>query len=167
VGAVAEGLFGDGQEDEPAAFHALDFAFGDGEFGRVDEIVGGVDVHDVGLDGFEFGGGIVIARGIDGVEKIVGVESGGEARHGGGKIFIGGIAGGEIFLHVEGSAAGDDQKIGGNLQGGTRLRGCSRHFSSRDPGGCPSITILRQMRLRPAICTGWQARGIRASMKSV
>jgi len=123
VGAVAEGLFGSGQEDEPAAFHALDFAFGDAEFGRVDEIVGGVDVHDVGLDGFEFGGGIVIARGIDGVEKIVGVESGGEACHGGGKIFIGGIAGGEIFLHVEGSAAGDDQKIGGDLQGGARLRG--------------------------------------------
>ena len=40
------------------------------------------------FDGFEFGGGIVIAGGIDGVEKIVGVESGrGEAGHGGGKKF--------------------------------------------------------------------------------
>ena len=50
VGAVAEGLLGDGEEDELAVFDALDFAcWADAEFGRVDEIVGGVDVHDVGL----------------------------------------------------------------------------------------------------------------------
>ena len=30
----------------------------------------------------------------------------------------------------------------------------------------PSITILRHIRLRPAICTGKQAIGISASMKS-
>ena len=123
VCAVAKSLFRGRQEDELAVFHALDFLFGDAKFGRVDEIIRGVDVHDVGLDGFKFGGGIVIARGIDGIEKIVGIESGGEARHCGGKIFVGGIARGEIFLRVQGSAAGDDQKIGGDFEGGARLRG--------------------------------------------
>ena len=38
--AVAMGLVGDGNQDEPSFFHALDFAFGNAEFRRVDKIVG-------------------------------------------------------------------------------------------------------------------------------
>ena len=41
--------------DESSVFHALDFPVGDAEFGRIDEIVRGVDVHDVRGNFLELG----------------------------------------------------------------------------------------------------------------
>jgi hypothetical protein len=122
VRAMAKGLLGNGQEDELPVLDAMNFAFGNPEIGRIDEIIGGIDVQDVSLNGFKFGGRIVVSGRIDGVEEIVGIESTGEANHRGSEKLVRGIASGKIFPHVQGSAAGDDEEIGGDLQSGTRLR---------------------------------------------
>ena len=129
--AVTEGLFGDGEQDKFAVLHASDFALGDTEFGWIDEIVSGVDVHDMRLNLFKLCRGVVISRGIDGVEKIVGVDRSGDACHGGGEIFVSSIARRQIFLHVQRSAAGDDQKIAGDLQAPTRLFSVCLLYTSR------------------------------------
>jgi len=58
VRSVAEGLFGERRAgDEPAVFHAIDFASRSRFVVGLMKIVGGVDVHDAGLDGFRVGGG--------------------------------------------------------------------------------------------------------------
>ena len=51
VGAVAAGLVGDGDEDELCVRHLFGEFFGDAKLGWVDEVVGGVDVHDRDGDG--------------------------------------------------------------------------------------------------------------------
>ena len=76
VGAVAAGGVGDGDEDELRVGHAGDHLFGDAELGRVDEVVGGVDPEDGRGDGGELGLGVVVARGVDVVEEVVGVGVG-------------------------------------------------------------------------------------------
>ena len=76
VGAVTAGGVGDGDEDEFGVRHLRDDFFGDAQLGRIDEVVGGVDPEDRGGDGGELGRGVVVARGVDVVEEVVGVGVG-------------------------------------------------------------------------------------------
>src|SRR6266849_3943832 len=57
---VASRLLADRQEDEPRVFHFFDFAVGDAQLRRVDEVVRGIDVHDVRGDFLELRRWIVI-----------------------------------------------------------------------------------------------------------
>ena len=73
VGAVAAGCVGGGDEDELGVRHLLDQLLGDAQLRRVDEVVGGVDPEDGGGDGVELRLGVVVARGVDVVDEVVGV----------------------------------------------------------------------------------------------
>jgi hypothetical protein len=44
---------------------------------------------------------------------------------------VGSITGGKIVLHVQRSTAGNDQKVDGNLQAGTRFGGMVASFPGR------------------------------------
>ena len=74
VGAVAAGFGGRGDVDELAARDSLDLLLADTEVGRIDEVVGGVDEHDGDFDLVEFGFGVVVARGLEVVDEVVGVD---------------------------------------------------------------------------------------------
>ena len=84
MGAVAVGLVGDmGDEDELGVRHLLDEFFGDAELGRVNEVVGGVDVHDRNGDAVEVRARVVVARGVTSVvDEVVGVVCGVHAGRG-------------------------------------------------------------------------------------
>ena len=104
---------GDGNEDELGVRHSRDQFFGDAELGRVDEIVGGVDPEDRSGDGGELRLGVVVARGVDVVEEVVGVGVSGEAGKSSIGISLGLGARGEVLLHLERSRAGDRDQIVG------------------------------------------------------
>ena len=55
--AVSMGLIGGRQQHETSAFHALDFAFRDAQFRRVDEVVGRVHLGQGGFDSLQSGEG--------------------------------------------------------------------------------------------------------------
>ena len=73
MGAVPASPIADGNQDILPAFHALDLAFQDSQFRRVDLIVGRVDRNQRRLDRLEVGRGIVIARSVKRIEHIVGI----------------------------------------------------------------------------------------------
>src|SRR5580692_2916876 len=75
VRAVTMGLFRSRQQKKSSILYALDLALGDAEFRRIDEIIRGIDEHHLGANGLQFRGGIVVARGVYRIEKIVGVEA--------------------------------------------------------------------------------------------
>src|SRR6185437_9770866 len=74
VGAVAVGLVGDGDEDELRVRHFPGELFGDAELGRIDVVVGGVDVHDRDGDAAEVGLGVVVPRGVHVIDHVVRVD---------------------------------------------------------------------------------------------
>ena len=71
--AVPPGLIARGNQDEAPAFHPLDFPLHNAQLRRIDLIVGRVDGQERSLDAFESRRGIVIARGIELVEHVVGI----------------------------------------------------------------------------------------------
>jgi len=111
VGAVAAGGVGDGYEDELCIRHLRDHLFGDAEFRRVDEVVCGVDPEDGSGDGRELRRGVVVARGVDVVEEVVGIGVGDVAGDDAVDVGFGLSAGGVVFLELERSAARDDDQV--------------------------------------------------------
>lgn len=113
VGAVAAGGVADGKEDELCVGHQWGHLFGNAEFRWVDEVVSRVDPEDGRRDGGEFGRGVVVARGVDVVEEVVcvgvGVAGGDAAVDVGFDLGAGGV----VLLELEGSAAGDEEKVVG------------------------------------------------------
>lgn len=101
VGAVAVSLIGDGDEDELGVRHLLGEFFGDAELGWVDEVVGGTDVHHGDGDLREVGLGVVVARGVDVIDEVVGVGVGVHAIEDIVDVFLGGGASGRGFLQYE------------------------------------------------------------------
>src|ERR1019366_1502237 len=53
--AVSVRLFGNWQQYESSFLYLLDFLLGDPQFGRIDEVIGGVDEHHRSLNEAEFG----------------------------------------------------------------------------------------------------------------
>ena len=78
---------------------------------------------------------------------------------------FGGVAGREVLLHLEGRepAMSSISSALRRPSSGSLLYSPSFHAGSRSMA---SMNILRHMRLRPAIWTGRQAKGIRASTNS-
>ena len=73
--AVAAGLLADRDQHVLAALHALDLPLEDPQLGRVDLIVGGVDRDQRRPDALEPGRGVVVARGVERVQHVVGIEA--------------------------------------------------------------------------------------------
>jgi hypothetical protein len=142
VGAVAAGGISDGEKDELRVGHQWNHFFCHAEFGRVDEVVGGVDPKDRSGDGGEFGRGVVVAGGVDVVEEVVGIRVG---VAGGDAVVDVGLdlgAGGVVLLELERSAAGEEEEIVGEgdaldglggvlavLPGGVVADGLHRHVA--------------------------------------
>ena len=111
VGSVAAGGVGDGDEDELCVRHLCDHLFGDAKFWWVDEVVGGVDPEDGSGDGRELRRWVVVARGVDVVEEVVGVGVGDVVGDDAVDVGFGLDAGGVVFLELEWSAASDDDEV--------------------------------------------------------
>ncbi len=120
---MAAGLVGDGEEDEAAVLEAADHLLGEAEFGGVDEVVGGVDPHHVGGDLLQLGRGIVVARGIELVELVVGIRVLDPVVNPLGQPGVGGVAGRVVLLHLQRRAAGNDREVLGGAQALDRLLG--------------------------------------------
>ena len=74
MSAVAARPIAKWDHDGFAALHADDLSLENAEFGGIDEIVGRVNGQQLCFDLFEIGAGIIIARGIERVEGVVGVH---------------------------------------------------------------------------------------------
>ncbi len=74
VGAVAAGRVARRDHHRAAAPDAHDRPLQDAQLGRVDLVVGEVDRQQRGRDLLQVGGWVVVARGVDLVEQVVGVE---------------------------------------------------------------------------------------------
>lgn len=111
MGAVAASGVGDWDEDEFGVGHLCDQLFCDAQLRWVDEVIGGVDPKDWGGDGGEFWRGVVVARGVDVVDEVVGIgvrDVGGD-----GFVDVGFDLSSRwvVLLELEGSAAGEDEEI--------------------------------------------------------
>ena len=104
------GPVGSRQQHETPAFHALDFALRQPKFGRVDEIIGRVDLGQGDFDFLERRRGIVIAGCAHLVEQIVGVQFFEFALHELLQELVRGIPSRERELHLNGSTPGDHQE---------------------------------------------------------
>src|SRR5262245_42737029 len=77
-GSMAAGVFAGRYQVKPAVLHALEFAFRDSGFRRIAFIVSRIDRQERGLNPFEAGRWVVVARRLPLVKKVIGV--GGERR---------------------------------------------------------------------------------------
>ena len=120
------------------------------------------------LDPLEPGRGIVVARRVDLVDQVVGIERGACA-------CSAGVRGSDrpsrgvasVVLHEQRRAAGDQQQV--DRACAAPSAGCARVLAAlpgRIVAGSRPRSSTRHRRLRPTIATGWQASGISASMKS-
>src|SRR6185437_11487292 len=123
VGAVAVGLVGDGDEDELRVRHFPGELFGDAELGRIDVVVGGVDVHDGDGDAAEVGLGVVVPRGVHVIDHVVRVDVRGGALEVVVDVLLGGGASGCGLLEHERSGAHDEEHLVGGADAVERLGG--------------------------------------------
>ena len=111
-------------QDKARLGHAFHFALGNAEFGRVDEIVGGINPQHRHGDFFQQRRGVVVARTVVPIQRIVGVVV---ARHETGIALVERFfrleSRGKLVLQQDGVGAGDDRKVGGGAQSLGRRRG--------------------------------------------
>ena len=165
--AVAARLIAGWNQNIAAALHALDLTLQNSQLGRVHLIVRRIDGVERGLDLFQVRRRVVIARAVVLVNHVVGVgpailrlavKPALEGR-------VGLIARGILLQQLQGARGHHEES---EFSGIIPLRRLSVYSPPLNSGSfvIESITILRSMRLRPAISTGAEASGIRASMKS-
>jgi hypothetical protein len=112
VGSVATGGVADGDKHETGLRHFGEYAIVDDlltELRRVDEVVGGVDPEGWGDDRREFWLRVVVARGVDVVDEIVGVDVGNGPRHIVVDVFLRLRARGLMLLHLQRCGAHDEE----------------------------------------------------------
>ena len=75
-GRVAARVFARRYQVKPTVLHAFECAFGDCGFRRVAFIVGRIDRQERGLDAFQAARGVIVARRLPLVEKVIGIAGG-------------------------------------------------------------------------------------------
>src|SRR5215831_20492936 len=115
-GGVAARVFAGRYEVEPAVLDAFEFALGDSGFRRITLVVGRIDRQQRGVNAFKTRGGIVVARRLPLVQKVVGI-AGRRGRQAPVDELVGLLPRGRRLLVCERSSAGSDaEEYGGQAQ---------------------------------------------------
>src|SRR5262245_60893201 len=157
---MAARVFAGRYQVKPTVLHAFECAFRYSGFRRIAFIVGRIDRQERGLNPFEAGRGVVVARRLPLVKKVIGI-AGERGRQALVEELVGLLArGGQLLVRERASAGSDAEEHAGQAQG----RRLSRVVAVV-PFGIVSSIMRRNIQLRLAMGVGCDAIGTSTSIR--